>query len=83
MADIKYEIVESLGVLSESAKGWKKEVNRISWNGNAPKLDIRDWSPEHDKMGKGITLTDEEATALLEILNDLEVAKLDAFEPNC
>lgn len=68
MADIKFEIVEKLGVISESPKGWKKEVNRISWNGNAPKIDIRDWSPEHDKMGKGITLTDEEAKDLVAIL---------------
>lgn len=71
MADIKFEIVEKLGVISESPKGWKKEVNRISWNGNAPKIDIRDWSPEHDKMGKGITLTDEEAKELVAILQGI------------
>jgi hypothetical protein len=64
MADFKYEIVEELGVLSESAKGWRKELNRISWNGGEPKLDIRDWSPEHEKMGKGVTLTNDEAKAL-------------------
>ena len=49
MADIKYDIVEELGVLSESAKGWTKELNLISWNGGTPKYDIRDWAPEHEK----------------------------------
>lgn len=68
MAEFKFEIVEELGVLSESPKGWTKELNRISWNGGQPKLDIRDWSPEHEKMGKGITLTENEANILLELL---------------
>ena len=40
MSDIKFEIKEELGVLSENAKGWRKEVNLISWNGAAPKYDI-------------------------------------------
>ena len=68
MADIKFEIKEELGTLSESAKGWTKEVNLISWNGASPKYDIRDWSPNHEKMGKGITLTAEEAKGLYRIL---------------
>ena len=68
MADFKYEIVEELGVLSENAKGWRKELNLISWNGAAPKYDIRDWSPEHEKMGKGVTLTEEEYEALKKLM---------------
>ncbi len=68
MADIKYEIVEEIGVLSESSKGWRKELNLVSWNGAAAKYDIRDWAPEHEKMGKGITLTKEEAEKLKELL---------------
>ena len=68
MADIKYEIIEHIGVLSESPRGWKKELNRISWNGGAPKYDIRDWAPEHEKMGKGVTMTDEEAKKLVALL---------------
>ena len=64
MSEVKFEIQEELGTLSESAKGWTKEVNLISWNGAAPKYDIRDWAPNHEKMGKGITLTAEEAEAL-------------------
>ena len=68
MSDIQYEIVEEIGVLSENAIGWRKELNKISWNGAAPKYDIRDWAPEHAKMGKGITLTEEEAARLKELL---------------
>lgn len=68
MADIKFDIVEGIGVLSENAKGWRKEFNKISWNGAAPKYDIRDWAPEHEKMGKGVTLTEEEAAKLKELL---------------
>ena len=68
MQDIKFEIKEELGTLSESPKGWTKEVNLISWNSTAPKYDIRDWAPNHENMGKGITLTAEEAEALYKIL---------------
>ena len=68
MAELKYEIVEHLGVISENAKGWTKELNLVSWNDREPKYDIRDWAPEHTKMGKGITLTEEEARNLLGLL---------------
>ena len=68
MTDFKYEIVKHIGVLSESSKGWTKELNVISWNGANPKYDIRDWAPDHEKMGKGITLTEEEAAKLRELL---------------
>ena len=68
MADIKYDIVEEIGVLSENAKGWRKEINRISWNGATPKYDIRDWAPEHEKMSKGITLSQEEVEELYAVL---------------
>jgi len=69
MADIKYDIVEEIGVLSENAKGWRKEINLISWNGAAPKYDIREWAPEHEKMGKGVTLSEVEFKELGKILN--------------
>ena len=68
MADITFEIVEHIGVLSENAKGWTKELNKVSWNGAAAKYDIREWAPEHEKMGKGVTLTEEEAKKLKELL---------------
>ncbi len=72
MAEIKYEIKEKIGVISENDKGWTKELNLISWNDREPKYDIRDWNEGHDRMGKGITLTDEEITNLKDILNKLK-----------
>lgn len=69
LANIEYEIIEEIGVLSENERGWRKELNKISWNGRPPKYDIRDWSEDHEKMGKGITLTDEEAEVLKKLLD--------------
>ena len=71
MPEIKYEIVENLGVLSETEKGWQKELNLISWNDRPAKYDLRDWSPNHEKMGKGITLTNEEVAKLKELLSKI------------
>ena len=73
MVDIKYEIEKEIGVISESAKGWTKELNLISWNGKKAKYDLRDWSPEHEKMGKGITLTIDELKTLKKLLNEIEI----------
>lgn len=67
---IKYDIVENLGILSTNAKGWTKELNLVSWNEREAKYDIRDWNEDHTRMSKGITLTDEEARVLKEILLD-------------
>lgn len=67
-ADFKYDIVEEIGVLLENAKGWRKEINLISWNGAAPKYDIREWAPDHEKMGKGVTLTKEELETLKKLI---------------
>lgn len=72
MADIKYEIIETIAILSESPKGWKKELNLISWNGREPKYDLREWAPNHEKMGKGVTLSVEELKVLREVLNNRE-----------
>ena len=69
MAEIKYEIVKALGVLSEGSNGWKKELNLVSWNDREPKYDLRDWNENHDKMGKGITLTRDELDKLKETLD--------------
>ncbi len=73
MAGIKYEIKETIGVLSENSKGWGKELNLISWNDRAPKFDIRDWSPEHEKMGKGMTFTNDELKTLRDLLNKMDI----------
>lgn len=66
-SEFKYEIKKYLGVLSASRQGWKKEVNVISWNGRPEKIDIREWSPEHDKMSKGLSLTADEMDELVDI----------------
>nr|WP_312289968.1 PC4/YdbC family ssDNA-binding protein [Clostridium chromiireducens] len=73
MADIKFKIEKELGKISESSKGWNKELNLISWNGKEAKYDLRDWAPEHEKMGKGITLSSDELKQLRDILNTLEL----------
>ena len=70
MAEIKYEIVKNIGVLSEGNNGWKKELNFISWNDRAPKYDIRDWDENHEKMGKGITLSEDEMEYLVDLMNN-------------
>lgn len=73
MPDIKFEIIKKVGELSESTKGWKKELNLISWNDKDAKYDIRDWDAAHEKMGKGVTLTAEELKKLKSILNEMEL----------
>lgn len=73
MAEIKYDIVKELGAVSESSKGWKKELNLVSWNDREAKYDLRDWAPEHAKMGKGVTLTRDELIRLRELLNEMEL----------
>ena len=73
MAELKFEITERIGVLSENAKGWTKELNKVSWNEREPKYDLREWNPDHSRMGKCITLTDEEVETLKAILNGEEI----------
>ena len=76
MPEIKFEIINTIGVLSESSKGWTKELNLISWNGREPKYDIRDWDSEHEKMGKGVTLTEEELKKLKNLLDGMELLRI-------
>ncbi|KRM23968.1 YdbC family protein [Latilactobacillus graminis] len=72
MGKIEYEIMAEIGVISENAAGWRKELNLISWNQRAPKFDLRDWAPDHAKMGKGVTLSNDEIASLRLILNEME-----------
>ena len=77
MADFKYEIIKEIAVLSSSPKtGWNRELNFVSWNGNPPKLDIRDWAPDHAKIGKGVTLSHEETAILMSVLSDISLDEL-------
>jgi hypothetical protein len=73
MSEIKFEIIKKIGLLSKSDSGWAKELNLISWNERDPKYDIRDWSPDGEKMGKGVTLSKEELLVLKELLNKMEL----------
>ena len=65
---ITFEILEHIGVISEHGNGWRRECNIVAWNGGRPKVDIREWSEDHTKMSRGITLTDEESRRLFEAL---------------
>ena len=73
MADVRYEIVREIGVISENDKGWRKELNLVSWNDRAPKYDLRDWSSGREKMSKGLTLTKEEARRLKDLLDEVDL----------
>lgn len=66
----KFEIVENLGILSEKSNGWRKELNYVSWNEREARLDIREWNPDHTRMSKGVTFSEDEAKILLAILED-------------
>lgn len=68
-----FEIVKHIGVIDSYPSGWTKEVNLVSWNGNDAKYDIREWSPEHDKMSRGLTLTKEEVVKLMGILSNIDI----------
>lgn len=73
MAGIEYEIMEEIGVINESKSGWKKELNIVRWNNKEPKFDIRDWSPDHSKMGKGMTFSANDLSSLKDLLNKLDL----------
>ena len=74
MADeFSYEITQKHGILSTSKSGWTMELNSVAWNGRSPKYALRSWSPDHEKMGKGVTLTTEELTSLKALLNSMQL----------
>lgn len=73
MSKFTYEIIEKIAVLSEGRNGWQKELNLVSWNNREPKYDIRDWSENNEKMGKGITLSKEELASLMGALQDRNI----------
>ena len=73
MSEYKYKIIKELGFISERRGGWTKQLNLISWNDAEPKYDIRDWAPNREKMGKGISLSASELQALADLLNEIEL----------
>ena len=70
---MSFSIEQSLGVVAEGKGGWNMELNLVSWGGRPAKYDLRSWSPDHEKMGKGLTLTKEELVALKGLLNKIEL----------
>ena len=68
----KYEIVQSIAILSTAKNGWTKELNLVSYNDAPPKYDLRTWDPDHQRMGKGITFSKEEMIILRDALEELE-----------
>lgn len=78
MAEITFKITKELGVISETSKGWTRELNMVSWNEHEPKYDIRDWSPDHTRMSKGVGLTEEEMKKLVELFEARD--EEDSFE---
>lgn len=78
MADITFKITKELGVISETTKGWTRELNMVSWNDRDPKFDIRDWSPDHTRMSKGVSFTEEEMINLVKLFNERD--EEDSFE---
>ena len=71
MEDFSFEITEKVGVISESKGGWTLELNKVSWGGRPAKYDLRSWAPDHQKMGKGVTLSEEELKKLSEVISGL------------
>ena len=67
--DVSCEIIRHIGILSKNTTGWTKELNLVSWYGKEPRYDIRDWGPEHEKMGKGVTLSKDEMDELYMLLS--------------
>ena len=66
--EVTYEIVEEIGILSSQPTGWTRELNVVSWNGGQPKYDIREWSPLHDRMSRGVTLNEQEMRMVIDLL---------------
>lgn len=67
---VEFKLISRIGTLANYQTGWNKEINIVAWNGGVPKYDVRDWNPEHDRMTRGVTLHEEEAKKLVEILTE-------------
>lgn len=74
-----FDITKACGVVSEGKGGWNKELNLVSWNGRKAKYDIRDWDPDHEKPGKGITLSGDELKQLGKLIDE-EIKRLEEDE---
>ena len=81
-AEFTFVITNHVATLSTNpTSNWSKELNLIEWNGRPAVYDIRDWSPDHKLMGKGVTLTTEEFTALAGVFKAGDVKTTKKAEP--
>lgn len=64
-----FEILEPIGIISNKGDS-KLEVNIISWNHEPPKIDIREWTANHETAKRGLTLSREDAEKLKDILQE-------------
>lgn len=67
--EITFKIIEQIGVIAAENNGWRRELNRVSWNGSEPKWDIRSWDQDHEKCSKGLTFKTEEMAVLKNLLS--------------
>ena len=72
---IRFKIIETIAVLSKNDRGWQKELNIISWNDAEPKYDIRSWKDDHSRVGKGVTLFEDEMVVLADAIKHLQITK--------
>ena len=71
--EVKFEIVERIGALdAPNDNGWTRELNVVAWNGGAPKLDIREWAPDHQRMSRGITMSEKQGMRFARLLAQRE-----------
>ncbi len=75
--EFKFEILRHLGVIARNQTGWTKEINIVSWRGGSPKLDIREWDPDHERMSKGLTMRKSEVLKTLQILTKYYASDLE------
>ena len=67
--EVTFEIKEFIGALdAANDNGWRRELNLVSWNGGIAKLDIREWSPDHTRMSRGITMSEEQGIRVAQLL---------------
>lgn len=75
--DFSVQVLQHLGVLGYGTKGWSKQVNIVSWNGEQATLDIRSWSYDQTHQGKGISLKRDEAIRLRDTLNAMNLGDVE------
>ena len=65
---MEFQIYAQIAALSDPNNGWTKELNLVSWNKRELVYDIRAWTEDHSRCGKGVTLTAGEMRRLKEAI---------------